>query len=167
MNEELEIKTSFSRERAFLIALIAFSAVLFFASVKLWVDHNTPDPPGLYPTLTSGGMLICSLTAFFQLLQKKAVLPAQQDTDSWEYLKVSLIMEVPFTVFVMMIATILYIASISIVGFYPVTLVYMTFSIFFLFKGKREKLLQSILVSAGFLAAIYLVIQVLFQIHMP
>ncbi len=168
MNEELEAKTSFSRERIFLVLLIIFSATVLFASVRLWMDHNTPDPPGLYPTLTSGGMLICSLTAFYQLLSKKKnAWLAQENTDTWERLKISLITEVPFTVFVMMVVTILYTASISIIGFYPVTFVYMVFSIFFLFKGRREKLIQSILVSAGFLVAIYLVIQILFQIRMP
>lgn len=169
MNEELEAKTSFSRERAFLILLMIFSAVVFLASVKLWADHNTPDPPGLYPTLTSGGMLVCSLIAFIQLLHKRKHMPpaAREEAGSWERLKISLITEIPFTVLVMMIAAILYTASISVVGFYYVTFIYMAFSIFFLFKGKREKLMQSILVSAGFLVAIYLVIQILFQIRMP
>lgn len=167
MNEELEAKTSFSREYVFLIFLIFFSAVIFYASVKLWVDHNRPDPPGLYPTLTSGGMLACSLIAFFQLIKKKADQPAQEDVSSWKRLKISLITEIPFTVFVIMISTFLYIASISVISFYPATFVYMTFSIFFLFRGRRERLIQSILTSAGFLVAIYLIIQILFQIRMP
>lgn len=167
MNEELEAKTSFSRECIFLILLIIFSAVIFYASAKLWVDYNKPDPPGLYPTLTSGGMLVCSLIAFFQLIKKKADQPAQENIGSWGQMKISLITEIPFTVFVIMISTILYIASIVAIGFYTTTFVYMAFSIFFLFKGKREKLMQSIMISVGFLVAIYLIIQILFQIRMP
>jgi hypothetical protein len=169
MNETLEAKTSFPRERTFLILLIIFSTVIFLASVKLWNDHNTPDSPGLYPALTSGGMLACLLIALFQLLRKKKDAPpaTQEDANAWERLKISFVTEVPFTVFVMMIVTILYTAAISVLGFYPATFVYLTFSIFFLFKGKREKLLQSVVVSAGFLGAIYLIIQILFQIRMP
>ena len=64
-------------------------------------------------------------------------------------------------------STILYVAAISVIGFYISTFVYLAFSIFFLFKGKREKLRQSLLVSAGTILAGYLIIEKLFQIRMP
>ena len=70
-------------------------------------------------------------------------------------------------VFVMIVASILYAVAMGLIGFYISTFVYLAFSIFFLFKGEKKKLVQSLLVSAGMIVAVYLIIELLFQIKMP
>lgn len=64
-------------------------------------------------------------------------------------------------------ATILYVVSLSVIGFYIATFIYLTFSILFLYGGDKSKTVQALLVAAGMDAAVYVIIDLIFQIHMP
>lgn len=163
--EEEAVKTAFPRELFFLLVLTALSCILVALSLQLFLKKPQANGPGTYPLIASGGMLLCSLIAIVSLVRKKKQNGGK--TAPMKSLKLCLVTEVPFTVLVMAIATIAYVVAMSLVGFYISTFVYMSFSSFFLFEGKKEKLLQSLLVGAGTSFAIWLIIGQLFQIRMP
>lgn len=153
----------------FLILLAAFGAVILCASAAQWQAKKIQDSPWLYPMLASGGMLLCSSVAIVKLARRRSDeddSEAEGSSPSPAFIS-ALGIEVPLTVFVMMAATILYIASISLAGFYPSTFVYLVFSIIFLFDGRREYWLKAVLTSVGTLAVIFCVIEKLFQIRLP
>lgn len=165
--ERMEKQTVFVREMVFLVLLIVFSVAVLIGSIQMWKPDFGWNAAGMYPTLTSGGMLLCSLISMVQLLWKKRDIAVWEGAGAWNRVQITLGTEIPFVVLVMIIATILYVVAIDIVGFYIVTFVYLAFSIFFLFKGKKEMIRHALLVSAGTVLAIYLIIEKLFQIKMP
>ena len=165
--EDLERKTEFGRELTFLVLLVIFCLALLGMSIRLWTPDFKANSPGMYPGLASIGMLLCCTAAMIQLFAKKRKLEVWEEQGAWNRLKLSIGTEIPFVVLIMIGFTILYVAAISVIGFYISTFAYLAFSIFFLFKGKREKLRQSLLVSAGTILAVYLIIEKLFQIRMP
>lgn len=162
--EEAEKGTLFLREMFFLILLAALSAILVVLSLQLFLKKPEANGPGTYPLIASAGMVLCCLVAVIQLIKKHRT---KEEHTSMKSLKLFLMTEVPFTVFIMMIATAAYVVGITLAGFYLSTSVYMFFSAFFLFEGKKEKLLQSFLVGVGTAFAVWLIIDKIFQIHMP
>ena len=165
--ERQEKQTDFVREMVFLVLLIAFSIAVLIGSLQLWKPDFGWNSAGMYPTLTSVGMLLCSLISMLQLLRKKHNTTVWEENGAWDRLKITLGTEIPFVVLVMIVATILYVIAIGIISFYISTFIYLAFSIFFLFKGKKEMIRHSLLVSVGTILAIYLIIEKLFQIRMP
>ena len=165
--EQDEKKTEFVRELFFLIILGAASIALLIPSIQMWMNKPNANAPGMFPTIVTFGMLLCDGIALVQLLGKKTAEGSDMDEIGWEKLKFIIGTEVPFTVFVMMAATLLYVASLKIIGFYIATFIYLTFAIVFLYKGDRSKIVQALLVAAGMDLVVYIVIDLIFQIHMP
>jgi len=165
--EQDEKKTEFVRELFFLIILGAASIALLIPSIQMWMNKPNANAPGMFPTIVTVGMLLCDGIALVQLLGKKTAEGSDMDEIGWEKLKFIIGTEVPFTVFVMMAATLLYVASLKIIGFYIATFIYLTFAIVFLYKGDRSKIVQALLVAAGMDLVVYIVIDLIFQIHMP
>lgn len=165
--EQNEKRTAFVRERMFLLILAAASIALLIPSVQMWLKKPGANAPGMFPTIVTAGMLLCDVVAFIQLLAGKQSDAENLDQSGWDKLKITIGTEVPFTVFVMMAATILYVVSLSIIGFYIATFIYLTFSILFLYGGDKSKTVQALLVAAGMDAAVYVIIDLIFQIHMP
>jgi hypothetical protein len=161
----LESKTEFWREMFFLFLLTIFSVILVILSVQLFVRMPEKNGPGTYPLIASGGMLLCSVITIIQLiLQNKR---NGGEMVSIKNLKLYFMTEIPFTVLIMALATIAYVVGMSLVGFYLPTFVYMWFSSFFLFEGKKENLLKSVMVGVGTAFAVWLIIDKIFQIRMP
>lgn len=165
--EQNEKRTAFVRERTFLLTLAAASIALLIPSVQMWLKKPGANAPGMFPTIVTAGMLLCDVVAFIQLLAGKQSDAGSLDQRGWDKLKITIGTEIPFTVFVMMAATILYVVSLSVIGFYIATFIYLTFSILFLYGGDKSKTVQALLVAAGMDAAVYVIIDLIFQIHMP
>jgi len=165
--EERTKKTQYIRELMFLILLAAASAALLVPSLQMWLKKPGPNAPGMFPSIVSFGMLFCDVIAVIQLLRRGADERLDPEQSSWDKLKFVIGAEVPFTVFVMMAATLLYIAGLSVIGFYISTFVYLAFAILFLYKGDRSKVVQAVAVAAGMDLAVYVIIDLIFQIHMP
>ena len=165
--EAKERKTEFTRELIFLLLLTVFSLFLFGMSIQLWMPGFEVNSPGMYPGLTTIGMLVCCAISIFQLFRKRKNMEDWDEHGAWNRLKLSLGAEIPFVVFVMIVAAILYVVAMGLIGFYISTFVYLAFSIFFLFKGKKEKLRPALLVAAGTILAVYVIIDLIFQIRMP
>ncbi len=165
--EAMEKKTEFQREMSCLVLLTVFTLAILGMSLSLWMPGFEMNSPGMYPGLASMGMLLCCVIAIGQLIAKRKNMEKWEEEGAWNRLKLCLITEVPFVVFVMIVASILYAVAMGLIGFYISTFVYLAFSIFFLFKGEKKKLVQSLLVSAGMIVAVYLIIELLFQIKMP
>ncbi|MCI9155744.1 MAG: tripartite tricarboxylate transporter TctB family protein [Lawsonibacter sp.] len=165
--EQNEKKTSFVRERLFLLILAVASVAMLVPSIQMWLKKPGANAPGMFPTIVTAGMLLCDLIALFQLFRAGRRGDADPELHGWDKLKIAIGTEIPFTVFVMMAATILYVLSLSIVGFYIATFLYLIFSIMFLYKGDKSKVKQALLVAAGMDLAVYAIIDLIFQIHMP
>ncbi len=165
--EERTKKTQYIRELMFLILLAAASAALLIPSLRMWLKKPGPNAPGMFPSVVSFGMLFCDVIAMIQLLRRGADERLDPEQSGWDKLKFSIGAEVPFTVFVMMAATLLYIAGLSVIGFYISTFVYLSFAILFLYKGDRSKAVLAASVAAGMDLAVYVIIDLIFQIHMP
>lgn len=166
--EQNEKKTAFVRERLFLLLLAAASIALLVPSIQMWLKKPGPNAPGMFPTVVASGMLLCDVIAFVQLLCRKRDGEADgQEQSGWDKLKIVIGAEIPFTVFVMMAATLLYVIALSVIGFYIATFIYLTFSIVFLYGGDKSKVIQALLVAAGMDLAVYVIIDLIFQIHMP
>jgi len=164
--EQDEKKTEFVRELFFLILLGAASIALLIPSIQMWLKKPSANAPGMFPTIVTFGMLLCDGIALVQLLGRKKAKCLDMDESGWDKLKFVIVTEVPFTVFVMLAATLLYVASLKIIGFYIATFIYLTFSIIFLYKGDRSKIVQALLVAVGMDLAVYVIIDLIFQIHM-
>ena len=169
--EKNEEKTWFGREMVTLFFLLAVSAFTLIMSVRILLDNPGGASPGLFPTICSVGMVICLLSAILQACkkitaEKKAAGPdAAVKEKGWESFKVKIVTEVPFTVFVMIAAALLYAVLLTFIGFYISTGLYLMFSIAFLYRGTHWK--QAVFVTAGFLLAIFLIIELLFKVPMP
>ena len=164
--EKNEKKTWVVREAAVLLILMIFSIIVFLASLKILLTNPGGNSPGIFPVLASGGMIITCLAAILQIRTNRPQ-PEEEEKmpGGWSGFKISIGTEVPFPVFVMMIATILYAVAMTYVGFYISTAIYMCFSIVFLYHGKHIR--RAIFVSIGFLAAVYVIIDLIFKVHMP
>lgn len=172
MDEKKEKQTLFARESAVLAILAIFSVVALIASINIYLESPGGNSPGLFPTLASAGMVLTCFIAIVQVWQgnrkKKETESEDQNKkpqSTWDAIKICIITEVPFTVFVMMVATILYAVAMNFLRFYISTVLYMTFSIVFLYRGTHWK--RAIVVSVGFAIAVYVIIELIFQVRMP
>lgn len=173
------------REYTVLAVLFLFSMAALFGSVQIFHESTNQDNPGMFPIFVCCGMLISCVAAFFGVRKSAAEersAPEGQQTEAasapdgqqpvsgqetrgWAAVRLAAAAEVPFPVFVMIAATILYGAVLKMAGFYPSTGIYMLFSILFLERGKH--VIRSLIVTAGWLVFVYLLIQMVFQIRLP
>ena len=165
--EENERKTACIRDVTFIGLLIILSTALLIPSVKMWMKKPGGNSPGMFPTLTTFVMLLSSLIALIQALLKRKKEKPEKGTGGWESFKVIIGTEIPFTVFVMIVATVLYVVGMGVISFYVSTFIYLLFAILFLYGGRKDKILQAVLVAGGADLAVWLIIDKLFQIHMP
>ena len=82
---------------------------------------------------------MCCVIVIGQLIAKKENMEKWEEEGAWNRLKRCLITEVPFVVFVMIVASVPNAVAMGLIGFYVSTFVYLTFSSFFLFKGEKKK----------------------------
>ena len=167
----LKKKIYLAREYTVILILAIFSLVVLIASVNLMNQTaKYEDPPGLFPTVVSAAMLVCCLVTLFRV--RKDALPEDKMDDvpkdisagAWETIRFSAKVEVPFTVFVMIVLTILYGVFLSIAGFYISTAAFLFSSIAFLHRGRIKR---TTFVTIGSLIAIYVIMELIFKIKLP
>ncbi|MCD8077433.1 MAG: tripartite tricarboxylate transporter TctB family protein [Lachnospiraceae bacterium] len=157
------------REVVVLAVLAIFSLICLAGSIQIYQESPGGNSPGIFPLLASAGMAITCVVAIFQARRSRPEFSeeeaAEPNPQGWEGVKIALITEIPFTVFVMIVATILYAVAMSVIGFYISTAIYLCFSIIFLYHGTHIR--RAVCVTVGFLVAIYVIIDLVFQVHMP
>jgi len=152
------------REYVFIIILTVFSIAAIIASAKIWIAHSGTNSAGLFPTIVSVLMLLCCIGALIGV-GKEYHKKGEKATDKpLLTIKILLGTEIPFNTFFMMVFTVLYGVFISVLNFYAATAIFLLGSIIFLYRGRH--LLRAFLVSAGTVAAIYVIIDVIFNLKL-
>jgi len=152
------------RECAAMSVLTVLSALLLAGSIKIWMENQIVNSPGIFPTAVSAVMLFCSVSVTAAAVVRYRKLRGEGTGETAPSgIKALLAQELPFRSFFTMCMTVLYVVAFDIVGFYISTAVFLMTEMLVFYKGKHMK--QSVLVTAGILIAVYVIIDRLFGIH--
>lgn len=163
----MEKKTFKIREYFFCILVFVLSLIGFLVSVALFREHPEPDSAAVFPTVTTGIMMLTSFIAVLQVRKNCPELTEEEKKADFGGNKViaAIKEEMPLNSFVLAVSAIAYAVLLNVVGFYVSTALFMAGTITFLRRGKKIK--QTLIVTAVSLVVIFLVVEKIFQIMLP
>ena len=163
---EREAATEPVRELAVNAVLVFCSLLILAESIHIWVENPGVNSAGLFPTIVSAVLLLCAVIPFLASVRVYRGWKAGKkwEGSGWDKIKLLCKTEMPFNTFFMAVMIIFYVIAFTVIDFYVATAIFMLATMLVFYQGK--KVLQSILVTAGTLVALYLIIDLLFKVHL-